>query len=158
MSTLDMDPAVGPSSRAPAHGSRWAEAGDTPDEEISSPPIHERLREWTVAQLGEPPRFVTETRPSLEQQLAYSRHGEWTATESGGVRSWHVAFTRCVTTPAKFLAAWWEWICDRPGRFFPALALGVFLATALDPVPVIGWFVPDWAALTYWPPFSWIGG
>lgn len=161
MTTLDTSPEIGGSSRARGHASRCDDPGVTPGEEISTsdpPAFHERVRVWTAGQVEHLPRFVTERRPSLHEALAYARRGEWTAAKVGPARTWYVLHVWLITAPIKCFCAWVEWIAERAGRFWPALVIGVLLATALDPVPVVGWFVPDWAALTSWPPFKNIGG
>ena len=58
--------------------------------------------------------------------------------------------------PGTSVAHLFAWAIAKPGRFFPLLVVAAFLATALNTVPVVNWFVPDWATVTYWPPFSWL--
>jgi len=116
----------------------------------------ERVRAWTARHLDELPRFVTDPQPSLQQHLAYARHGDWHTQPDGPARRWHRAYTHLVVLPVVAVAHLLAWAVARPGRFLPLLAVAIFLATALNAVPVLGWLIPESVSATSWPPFSWL--
>lgn len=127
-------------------------------ESTRTPSMHQRLTGWTEKHLAELPRFVTERPPALTEHLAYARRGEWTTQLGGPARRWHLAWTRAVALPVTAAALLLVWATARPGRFVPLLVVATFLATALNTIPVLHWFVPDWASWTAWPPVTWFGG
>ncbi len=118
--------------------------------------VHERLRDWADGHIAELPRFWTERPPSLREHLDYATRGDWHPQLDGPARAWHLAYTRAVVLPGTTVAHLFAWAIARPGRFFPLLAVVTVLATALNAIPVIEWFIPDRATWTYWPPLSWL--
>ncbi|MPZ66771.1 MAG: hypothetical protein GEU83_15105 [Pseudonocardiaceae bacterium] len=126
------------------------------DRETEGRSLHDRLTGWARAQLEAPPRFVSERPPSLTEHIAYARAGEWHSQPDGAARRWHLAYTYAIAVPVVAVAAWAAWAAARPGRLAPLLVLLVVLATALDAIPIVAWFVPDWASASNWPPRSWL--
>lgn len=117
--------------------------------------LHERIRSAFAAQLATFPRFVTERQPSLREHVAYAARGEWTDRGDGPARRLHLVYTKGFVIPVAVLAYAVLWAIARPGRFLPVLAVTVFVTTAANGIPVVSWFIPDWATLPYWPPVSW---
>ncbi|MQA14930.1 MAG: hypothetical protein GEV09_12365 [Pseudonocardiaceae bacterium] len=138
-----------PTTTAPATG---------PDGQEPAASLHDRLSGWVSAQLATPPRFVSERPPSLREHIVYARRGEWHTQPDGPARRWHLAYTYGAVLPVCAAAALAMWAVARPGRFFPLLVVVVALATALDAISIVAWFVPDWASATNWPPLSWLAG
>ena len=97
------------------------------------------------------PRFVTERPRSLTDAWLYALEATYTAADSGSPWRWgHVLFTWLITTPLWTVAHGAIWASERPGRFFPLLAIGTLAATGLNQWPAIAWLVPDWWTWPYW--------
>lgn len=118
------------------------------------PGLHRRLRAAATEAAGEL-RFVSERPNSLLDHLAYARSGEWTDQIDGQRRHLALLYVWLIAIPISTLAYAAVWASGRPGRFASMLAVALLAGTALDAIPVVEWFVPDWASLTYWPPLAW---
>ncbi len=95
-------------------------------------------------------RFVRERPNSLLDHIAYARHGEWSTRTDGWQRRVALAWAYTAAIPISTVAYLSVWAVARPGRAAAALAAVSTTATALNGLPVLGWFVPDWLTIPYW--------
>lgn len=119
--------------------------------------LHARLRSGVVAAVRElrELRFVRERPSCLLDHIAYARSGEWITEEKGRARDLALLWAYLIAIPVSIVAYLAVWAVARPLRCACVTASGAVLATALNDIPVIGWFIPDWMSLTAWPPFIW---
>jgi hypothetical protein len=110
--------------------------------------LHARLRAKAIEAAGEL-RFVCERPPSLIDHLAYARVGEWTEEIDGYRRHAALIWAWLVAIPISTLAYLTVWSTARAGRCASVVGVTLLLDTALARIPVIGWFIPAWASLTW---------
>lgn len=100
-------------------------------------------------------RFVHEQPASLKQSLALARQGAWTTTRTGPLRRAAVVHVWCIQVPVLVIGALIAWAARTPGRLWTVALLVLTVATALDQIPVVRLFVPEFLTWPYWPPFCW---
>ncbi|MGE3794586.1 MAG: hypothetical protein AB7I38_11740 [Dehalococcoidia bacterium] len=101
-------------------------------------------------------RFAHQRPPSLRDQLAYARAGEWTEDIRGARRHVMHGYVLFVAIPLTTVAYLIAWAAARPGRLISTTAITTLILTALNTVPGVRLLVPDWTTWPYWPPLSWI--
>ncbi|ANY10628.1 hypothetical protein [Pseudonocardia sp. HH130630-07] len=146
-------PATSTASPAPttsAEPAVWPGEGEVAP---SAPSLHDRIHTGLheagkdfVAEL----RFVRERPNSLIDHIAYARHGEWTNRKDGWQRRAALAWTYTAAIPVSTVAYLSVWAVARPGRAAAAVAAVSTTASALNALPVLGWFIPDWLTIPYW--------
>ncbi|MGE3795750.1 MAG: hypothetical protein AB7I38_17750 [Dehalococcoidia bacterium] len=101
-------------------------------------------------------RFATQRPPSLRDQLAYARSGEWTEDTGGTRRHLMHGYVLLVAIPLTTAAYLVAWAAARPARLATTTALTTLICTALNTIPGLRLLVPDWTTWPHWPPLSWI--
>lgn len=101
-------------------------------------------------------RFAHQRPPSLRDQLAYARAGEWTEDTGGARRHLMHAYVLLAAIPLTTVAYLIAWAVARPGRLISTTAITTLILTALNTIAGVRLLVPDWATWPYWPPLSWI--
>lgn len=66
-----------------------------------------------------PPEIFTHRQPSVNEVLAYARHGEWTAV-AGPLRFLGIGYSWVIALPVTVVLYGLAWIVVRPGRAFAA--------------------------------------
>ncbi len=88
-------------------------------------------------ELYAPPPILAERPPSVAALSAYAKHGAWTRTRKGFLRSAGVAWFRVVGVPITVACRVAEWIWQRPGRAIPVAVLVKVLAHTTPGVWVV---------------------
>ncbi|WP_219414157.1 hypothetical protein [Pseudonocardia nigra] len=96
-------------------------------------------------------RFVSSSPGSLRDQIEYARDGAYTTRAGGPWRTANIAFARFIASPGLTICYFIAWaFFTRLMRTVTTLVVAVPLLIVLNGVPVVGWFVPDWADVTTW--------
>lgn len=95
------------------------------------------------------PELVTEPLPPVAQLVAQIK-------VQAGNTTFRIFWAYTITVPATVFAHWVRWVTQEPGRTGSWLAGSVIVATGLNRVPVLAWFVPDFLDVFSW--FAWLFG
>lgn len=161
----DQNPAAGepvaePGTPAAADSKNWPRRAERERSQAEDPPaprarLLDRIGADVIAAVSEW-RSLSERPLSWREHLAYARSGEWTVQGRGLLRDLMALYDWAIAIPVLTVTSLLLVAVRRPGRFFSLLAIFLIATTALNAIPVVELLVPDWATITYWPPFSWI--
>jgi hypothetical protein len=88
---------------------------------------------------------------SLRDQIEYARDGAYTTRAGGPWRAANIAFARFIAMPGLAICYFIAWaLFTRLMRTVTTLVVAVPLLIVLNGIPVVDWFVPDWADVTTW--------
>lgn len=113
-----------------------------PAEAVGLPGLINRYRESI-------PELVTEPLPPVAQLVAQIR------VQAGG-STFRIFWAYTVTVPATVFAHWVRWVTQEPARTLGWFIGSVIVASGLNRIPVLSWFVPDFLDVFSW--WAWLFG